>query len=63
MSSCLLIRVFLKKEMMTLEVNLPLEDALDLGWKILADCFSAHEVGIKEALIQQFWPPLAATEH
>ena len=40
-----------EKEMMSLAVNIPLEDALDLGWKILADCFDRTEVGIKTELI------------
>ncbi|MBQ7694612.1 MAG: V-type ATP synthase subunit B, partial [Lentisphaeria bacterium] len=43
-------------EMMDLEVNIPLENALDLGWKILADCFEPAEVGIKTDLIGQYWP-------
>src|SRR3990167_4670846 len=34
--------------MMNLEVNIPLVEALDLGWKTLAECFDSHEVGIKE---------------
>lgn len=42
--------------MMDLEVNLPLEDALDLGWKTLAECFTKEEVGIKQALIDKYWP-------
>ena len=43
-------------EMMNLEVNIPLENALDLGWKILADCFEPAEVGIKTGLIEEYWP-------
>ena len=43
-------------EMMNLAVNIPLENALDLGWKILADCFEPAEVGIKTDLIEQYWP-------
>ena len=43
-------------EMMDLSVNIPLEEALDLGWKILADCFDATETGIKTDLIEQYWP-------
>lgn len=42
--------------MMNLEVNLPLEEALDRGWETLAECFKADEVGIKQVLINQFWP-------
>ena len=42
--------------MMDLSVNISLEDALDLGWKILADCFDRNEVGIKSELVEQYWP-------
>ena len=43
-------------KMMDLEVNLPLEEALDLGWQILSEIFDAKEVGIKESLLKSFWP-------
>ncbi len=42
--------------MMNLQVNLSLEDALNLGWTTLAECFEKHEVGIKQSLIDKFWP-------
>lgn len=42
--------------MMNLEVNLMLEDALDLGWKTLSECFDSHEVGIKQTLVSKYWP-------
>ncbi len=45
-----------EKNMMDLSVNIPLEEALDLGWKILADCFEPSETGIKTELVKQFWP-------
>ncbi|MBQ0051428.1 MAG: V-type ATP synthase subunit B [Treponema sp.] len=45
-----------EKEMMDLSVNISLEGALDLGWKILADCFDKDETGIKSELIAEFWP-------
>jgi len=45
-----------EENMMSLKVNIPLEKALDLGWQILADCFSPEETGIKLSLIEQFWP-------
>ncbi len=45
-----------EKEMMDLSVNISLESALDLGWKILADCFDKDETGIKSELIAEFWP-------
>ena len=45
-----------EKNMMDLSLNIHLEDALDLGWKILADCFDRTETGIKTSLLDQFWP-------
>ncbi|MDA3798133.1 MAG: V-type ATP synthase subunit B [Kiritimatiellae bacterium] len=45
-----------EKEMMSLEVNIPLEEALTLGWQILADCFDPIETGISSKLIDKFWP-------
>ena len=45
-----------EREMMDLSVNIPLEEALDLGWKILADNFSRDEVGIPSKLTDKFWP-------
>ena len=42
-------------KLMSLSVNLPLEDALDLGWEILADCFEKDETGIKSDLTDEFW--------
>jgi len=45
-----------EKKMMSLEVNIPLEEALDLGWQILAECFSPEETGIKRSLIEEYWP-------
>lgn len=42
--------------MMNLQINLSLEGALDLGWRTLAECFEKHEVGIKQALIDKYWP-------
>ena len=45
-----------EKNMMDLSVNIPLEDALDLGWKILSDTFEKSEVGIPSKLSDKFWP-------
>ena len=45
-----------EKEMLDLSVNISLENALDLGWKILAACFDKDETGIKSELIAEFWP-------
>lgn len=45
-----------EEKLMKLEVNLPLERALDLGWAIMASCFQPQEVGIKQSLIDKYWP-------
>ena len=45
-----------ENQMMDLSVNISLEQALDLGWKILSDCFDKDETGIKSELIEEFWP-------
>ncbi len=45
-----------ENRLMDLSVNMPLEDALDSGWEILAECFSKDETGIKSDLIEEFWP-------
>ena len=44
-----------ESELMDLSVNLSLEEALDLGWKILAQCFEKDETGIKSDLTDEFW--------
>ena len=43
-------------EMMNLEVNIDLIDALDLGWRILAECFEKDEVGIPSKMSDKYWP-------
>lgn len=44
-----------EEKMMSLEVNLPIEEALDRGWSILAEVFEPEEVGIKQKYVDQFW--------
>ncbi|AWG42490.1 V-type ATP synthase subunit B [Candidatus Borreliella tachyglossi] len=43
-------------KLMDLSVNIPLEEALDLGWAILASCFEPKETGIKTELVEKYWP-------
>lgn len=45
-----------ESRMMDLNVNISLEEALNLGWKTLAECFEPQEVGIKQSLIDKYWP-------
>ena len=43
-------------KLMDLSVNIPLEEALDLGWKILSECFEPNETGLRSDLISRYWP-------
>lgn len=45
-----------EEKMMSLKVNISLEEALDLGWEILGKCFTPEETGIKKSLLEKYWP-------
>lgn len=45
-----------ERKIMNLEVNLPLFDALDHCWEILAECFVPEETGIRNTIAQKHWP-------
>jgi V/A-type H+-transporting ATPase subunit B len=45
-----------EERMMDLSKNIPLEEALDLGWKTLAECFDKTETSIRMNLIKEYWP-------
>jgi V/A-type H+-transporting ATPase subunit B len=45
-----------EQNMMNLGVNVPLEDALDRGWGILAECFEPQETGLRTELMKEYWP-------
>ncbi|MCM8825933.1 MAG: V-type ATP synthase subunit B [Candidatus Omnitrophica bacterium] len=45
-----------ESQMMDLSVNIPLEEALDRGWQILASCFKPEETSFRTDLIKEFWP-------
>ena len=48
--------VMFRSGMMDLSVNIPLEEALDRGWKILAECFKPEETRMRSELIREYWP-------
>lgn len=45
-----------ESKMMDLSVNIPLEEALNNGWNILAECFKPEETTFRSDLIEQYWP-------
>ena len=44
---------------------MPLDDALDLSWQTLAECFERQELLMKQALIDKYYPKenAAGTAH
>lgn len=49
-----------QQRFMRLEVALPLEEALDLGWKTMAECFAPEELLVRQNLIDKYYPKSAA---
>lgn len=45
-----------ESEIMDLNLYLPLFDALDRCWEILAECFIPEETGIRGAIVEKHWP-------
>ncbi|QXP83356.1 V-type ATP synthase subunit B [Methylococcus sp. Mc7] len=48
-----------RRRFMDINVSMPLEEALDLGWQTLAECFSPEELVIKQSLIDKYFPRAA----
>lgn len=49
-------------ELMDLNVNIPIERALDLCWEILGRHFEPVQTGLKDQLIQKHWPAAEKVE-
>lgn len=45
-----------RSRFMDIDVALPLNDALDLGWQTMAECFEPQELLMKENIIEKYWP-------
>lgn len=45
-----------KKRFMDINVSISLEQALDLGWQTLAECFDESELLMKQVLIDKYFP-------
>ena len=50
-----------EEQIMDLAVNIPLFEALDRCWNILAQCFEPEETGIRSKIIKAHWPKDAIT--
>ncbi len=49
-----------EQRIMDLSVNIPLFEALDRCWAILAECFEPAETGIRRTIIEKHWPQAAS---
>ena len=47
---------------MDIRVSLSLDDALNLCWKTLGECFDADELMMKQALVDKYFRPVVATD-
>jgi V/A-type H+-transporting ATPase subunit B len=45
-----------RERFMNIDVALPLEKALDLGWATMAECFTPDQLLMKQALIDKYYP-------
>jgi len=44
------------EKLLAIDENLAINDMLDTGWKLFAAHFSKSEVGIRENLLEKYWP-------
>ncbi len=51
-----------RNRFMDIHVALPLVDALDLGWRTLAECFRPEELLMKQGLIDTYYPQNGSTD-
>lgn len=46
------------RNLLAIDVNISIDEMLDLGWNLLAKNFKKEEVGIRQALVDKYWPTL-----
>lgn len=51
-----------RERFMDINVDLPLEKALDLAWTTLSECFEPQELLMKQSLIDKYYPKQVAQE-
>ncbi len=44
-----------EEQLMSLSVNIPLEGALDRGWKIISSCFNPEDTGLRTEMVNKYW--------
>ncbi len=59
---CLRFGELFKKRFMDIDASMPLNDALDLCWQTLAECFEPQELLMKQQLVDKYFPTLSAAQ-
>jgi len=44
------------RNLLAIDVNISIDEMLDLGWNLLAKNFKKEEVGIRQVLVDKYWP-------
>ena len=44
------------RNLLAIDVNISIDEMLDLGWDLLAKNFKKEEVGIRQVLVDKYWP-------
>ncbi len=44
------------RNLLAIDVNISIDEMLDLGWELLAKNFKKEEVGIRQVLVDKYWP-------
>ena len=57
---CLRFGELFKKRFMDIDASMPLNDALDLCWQTLAECFEPQELLMKQQLVDKYFPTPSA---
>jgi len=44
------------RNLLAIDVNISIDEMLDLGWSLLAKNFKKEEAGIRQVLVDKYWP-------
>jgi V/A-type H+/Na+-transporting ATPase subunit B len=52
-----------RRRFMKIDVSIPLEEALDLCWRTLAECFEPEELLMRQSLVDKYYPSEVREKH
>ncbi|MFA7124102.1 MAG: V-type ATP synthase subunit B [Candidatus Delongbacteria bacterium] len=44
------------RELLAIDINIEIDSMLDTGWRLFAEHFTKTELGIKDELVEKYWP-------